>query len=344
MTRTNGPTALGDGDIIQAGQLESWVGCVGHLRAQLGAAGLLDVLPAYQIEILRDIENGFDEYALARMHRWWAYDWPELLAQEGSRKPRIFVWVGYTTQRNNFSVLWQPVSSERDRSWWQYRKNDFERPGNELLFVRSLKLAAQSYSALRNGLNDRSKYGIWYERTGQAIDAYLLVTVARMMSALKERLEYTFEVCMVSDIYMEWTSSIAATNRQPEQTLSWEIEDVEAWRQRQERQELKDYPSRTGCTSEALANAMQIAASKKRTGPAPKNGAPDDRIARELGKMGIKMSPPEVRRYRELLREYDPKSLPDWDRPPLQESPPSTRRFLTVRGASVGRKGRDEND
>lgn len=305
---------------------ERWVGCIAHLRAQLAAAGLsADKLHQYQQEILTDLEVGVNEEALARMHDWWMYDHDRLFnrgSSERPAKPRIIIGV-WVTGKGNLSVDWEPAQPDGDwsESWKGRRREPWSRPDNELLFVHSLSDAANAYTHSVRCL-DPSVYGPWYSRIGQGVDATLLIAVAAMVRALRQRLAHTFEVRMVQDIFMKWARTPGEGPSQVNDTLiDWKVENVEAHTRRLEIQELEDFASKTGCSIEALARAIEAAASKKPTGPAPKNGASDDRVAREVRKIGIRILPATVKRYRELLKKYNPVALPEWDRP-TREIPP----------------------
>lgn len=317
--------------IIPAASRESWIGCIAHLRVQLALTDISqDWLRPYQQTILRDIEGGPCEAALAGMQDWivdyrdaWIESWKE---RRWPVKPCIELTVEMTC-KGNLIVAWRPSRScDLDTSWIVARKIG-ERPSNELLYIRELGLALARYtSALRDLSDDQSRRreeARRYMLVMGGIDATLLLGAARLIEALIKRLRLLFEVNVLSNILLEWGAfSYGSLSKPSNRLIAWKIEDREEKDRRLELLELEGLPAKLGCSLQALLAAMETVWRKKRTGPAPANAGSDERVARQLRKAGnTSLTYSHVKRWRELLRKYYPEALPDWDRAPVLGPP-----------------------
>jgi len=115
--------------------------------------------------MLGDIEDGYDEEALAAMHDWWNYN-HEVICTRGNyvaggygrspASPRIDLTV-FLTRKDNLVVEWCPSGMEFGRltpkcDWARWRAetnrhvNWDSRPSNELLFIHEVGRAAPEFT------------------------------------------------------------------------------------------------------------------------------------------------------------------------------------------------------
>jgi len=155
-----------------------WVGCIGHLRAELAANKIcLKELRPYQSMILSELEDGPCEQALASMHDWSGYDLQLLLDRGGRRpaQPRIDLTVLMTT-KDNLAIEWAPSAhGDEDCDWkyWHASRPVAGRPTNELLFIRDLGHALTSYRvalAPCDGRDWQKDYYAGYRRLAGQVD------------------------------------------------------------------------------------------------------------------------------------------------------------------------------
>lgn len=312
------------------------VGCLTHLCAELArmdARGMGRELPPYQQSILRSLERGLDEEALAAMHDYWNYNHELIRERRGilrayrptPAKPRIDVSV-FLSSKGNLIVEWRPAGMEFgkltracDWSHWEVEKNrgvDYtSRPSNELMFVHGVSFATGPFPGIYDQ-RDR------VERL--MVDAILLQATAAMMEELKQRLDYSFEVRMITDVFAEWeeVENKDWPDGRADVLASWKIENVaernermkaeEAERTRlEELGELERFQELYGCTIEVFAEAMTEPDAKKATGRVPSPDTKAERVSRKLKKAGYsKMTLAAVERCRALLERHRPDLLP----------------------------------
>jgi hypothetical protein len=272
-----------------------------HLQTELTRLGhhpdwKLD--PA-QEELLSDLEDGLDEEALADMHDYWNYNHKALGARTknytgGPRpgRPRIDLII-FINQRRNLSVTWCPtgimlgqVTPECDWAHWRAVESRGvawgTRPSNELLFLHNVGEALHPV---------RDFYSDYRTPEMGMIDAILLIATAGLIGELKDRLKRTFDVRMISDVFLTWreveSKHWPSDPHSPHQVLeTWTIEDIEARTEKFERAELERLPEKCGLPVDVFVKVLAEADVKRPTGPAPSPHTKDDRIARILKKAG----------------------------------------------------------
>ncbi len=189
-----------------------WIGCVGHLRGELGRANIpIEELRPYQSTILSELEDGPHEQAMASMQEWSGYDLQLLLDRVRGvpAKPRIDVTLLITT-KDNLAVEWEPTnrgSEDCDWKYWRALRQVADRPTNELLFIRDLGHALISHRVATEpceGPEWQREHYRSYRRLAGQVDATLLIAAAGLVASLKSRLEESFEVRMKTDIFMAW--------------------------------------------------------------------------------------------------------------------------------------------
>lgn len=308
----------------------SWLSCLNHLYGELGRLTRgMETLEEYQQEILQGLEEGVDEQAAAFMHEWWDYDGEALHRRaEGGRpaKPRIDVTLGIG-QRGHLSVEWRPTGTHYDSAVpgcdWQrwHRHRAYSRPSSELLLIRRVGFAERRLRRDQEPLDDLLPAGRWrqemlanlqdlrreYRRIGRAIDAMLLQATAGLVGQLKTRLRHSFDVTMVTDIYMEWKEVEGGV---ADQLFSWEIDLVHSREHRAALAELEAFESTFGFPLQEFVEAVGAADRKQRTGPMPSPHTKNERITRRLKNAGRRISLGKVEHYRSLVEQYRPDLLP----------------------------------
>lgn len=283
----------------------NWVNCLLHLYAELGRIRITaDMLRPYQREIISGLAGGASEEAFAKMFdpKWCM---PSLGSQD---KPQIDVAVSLTS-KNNLSVIWE-LKKSRSASELGFYAPHWHRPINELLFVRGVTDAMSGLSMHRCETSKASVHDL--------IDQCLLIATAAAVRNLRERLEHIFDVCLVTDVFMTWTSDLNGKALvSGDELYDWEVGSVE---ERARSIELKEVEKlAVACPIADLVDALEWSIRRTKRGPAPT--ARDERISRFLRDGGFhQMTPPIVRRYRELLRKHYPEALPVWDRPDGSDS------------------------
>lgn len=296
-----------------------------HLHVEMARLGSkVSDLPPYQIEILRDLENGVDEEALSYMHDWWNYATETIAARRQYQiayeprpaPPRIEVFVRFT-DKGNLVVEWQPAGlrngipnpGECDWREWAMRPrrhiNYASRPSNELLFIHSLSFARHLFPGIYTGRHQNPD--------AVMIDAVLLCAATQMVKELKERLARNFEVRMVSDIYDTFEDvDNKDWGRHPTPVLAtWTIENVARRTKRIELEMLDKFEADYRCSIETFVRTLLEADVKRATGPAPSPHTKRERVSRLLRKAGYThITPSIVKRYCDLLERHRPDLLP----------------------------------
>jgi hypothetical protein len=299
--------------------------CLCFFSVALAKAGLKEnALHDYQQRLFSDLHEPLDEETLAGMLSYWEYDLSRLVdrgrrhAPQGApAKPRIDVLVEITS-KGNFKAEWFPhgasdngsLPAASDFTWFRrydHRGQAFDtRPSNELFFLRG------AYSALAH-----------LDAIGptRALNHVLLSACAQTLGRLKARLDYHFDVRMLTDIFVEWEEV-----DDPEGDLGWrdtiplikkwEIADPEERRREAEIEELECLEDRHGFSERALTTARDMVRGKARkSGPTPAEHTLPDRIAQELKRQGLSATKRSVERALYLLRCHRPGPEIDNDTP-----------------------------
>jgi hypothetical protein len=272
--------------------------------------------------LLRDLEGGFDEEALAAMHDYWNYN-HDAIAKRGQygrgaygiglARPRIDLTV-FITSKDNLVVEWRPTGMEYDRltpecDWlrWRAERNRgvaFDsRPSNELLFLHEVRPAMRRFP----GMYDFK----WDKPERIMIDAILLQATAAMVGELKDRLKCSFEVNMVTDIFTEWEEvECASWPRGKEEVLaSWKIENIEERKRRQQLADLERVQKEFPVSLEEFVTTL-VDAGVRRSGPPPTRDTKSEKATKALKKAGYSITLGQVQQYRALLEKYRPELFP----------------------------------
>jgi len=318
----------------------AWAGrmsCLTQIHSELGRLGRdSSSLASYQYSILAEMEGGFDEDSISRMFWWWHYDIPRLASHldgGGKPQPRIELSVDITT-KDNLTVTWEPSGILHGRpgptsDWKQWHRigGGFNRPSNELLFVRGVGHAASSFEAntkpftmddfppslLRPGTEAflrRSRRE--YQQRNQTIDAILLQGVAGLLKELQQRLKLSFTVRMVSDIFMEFQSKGDRTKAgtQFNRLVDWRIENVEQRKSRLGLLEIGSFKKTFGFPLDVFVKAVLAARFRKDGQPVQDTDRRDGRTTQALKDAGHKITLGQVSYFRSLLERYRPDLLP----------------------------------
>jgi hypothetical protein len=301
--------------------------CLTHLHNELLRLKLNERdLSEVQRSFLGDLEGGFDEEALAAMHDWWNYN-HEVICVRGNyvvggygrrpASPRIDITV-FLTSKDNLIVEWCPSGMKFDRltpecDWVRWRAernrrvNWDSRPSNELLFIHEVRHAAGEFTG-------RYMYDPKFDPPERfMIDSILLQTAAAMVEELQERLKLSFEVRMVTNIFMEWEEIEAKhwPGGKAKVLTSWTIENVDERNRKanlkSSLEEIERFPEQYGCPLDVFVKALIEPDAKKATGPAPVPHTKHDRVSRQLKKAGYtKITLGVVQHYHALLQKHRP--------------------------------------
>lgn len=250
--------------------------------------------------MLSDLMSGPSETAIAWMHDWMSYD--PRMSRRGNAKPCIEIVMGITS-KGNLSVEWRPkyhfdVPPEF-KSLWDDMNQPPRRTLRELIFIRGVCWAQYMLTDVHTGVS---------RPIGGVIAKILLIATAALIKDLRNRLECSFEVQLITGIFMTWSScEDNATGTVKADLLDWRIANVAE-------QELDELQKSSGCPIGAFAAAVDRSIRKKRTGPALTSS--NMSVLRELRSAGFKgLKLKGVEKYRTLLRKCHPELLPVWDRP-----------------------------
>lgn len=330
-----------------------WMDCLIHLHCEIARLGLkTSDLARYQSEVFQELEARPDESAISELFMWWRYDMEGLVRRARGHgppaKPRINLTM-FFTQKRNFAVEWRPTGTlfdapGHDCDWKQWHRAGGSfgtRPSNELVFIRALEHVSrafenshQSDAELRRRIDNWPEYlksADSFERLKQdrrqyiklrrTTDAILLQAAAALVAELKGRLEHSFEVTMINDIFAEWdeikdeTAPLGKSNR----LTKWTIENVAERTRRLETEELKDFPNKYGCPVDTFIQVLNDVDKRKGSGPPPSPHTKDERVTQALKKAGhSKITLSVARRYRQLLERHRPELF-------TSASPPSPK-------------------
>jgi len=300
--------------------------------------------------------------AYAKLVDWRALDLSVLhtrLERDRSTKPRIEL-SAHITKMNNLSVRWHPKGwRESTLDWHRTDHNHFNlithrkwveppdfqwfegdedptfdsRPSNELMYIRGV-------GNLRPEPID--SYGPYATFNRDVLDSILISAVRAAYETLIDQLEQNFDVNVLDAFEFvvrdenhgdDELSRRFLTHR----VVGWSLEDAAELKARQaqkareqqeqrDREEFAELPRLHNFTIASFVDALLIASSKKRTGPAPSN----ETINRNTGK-ALGVGAATVRRMRELLERYAPHDLPALLRPESAPTTNATARSNVVR-------------
>lgn len=303
--------------------------CIAFVARSLQRAGLReDDLAPYQISILRDLPEPLNERRLAAMFSYWDYDIPRLLERgrgwqrDIPAKPKIEVFLEITS-KGNFKAEWWPagytsnglrISADgSDFVRWipdLYRSSGFDRPDNELFFIRGVDMAVER---VRHSPNPASIH---------ALSHVFLAACARVVERLKERLDYHFDVQWITDLHVEWQKGERGAGDTPWRPgpptiVGWRIVNLAEEQERQEAQktaaeldELADMEARLGFPETALIVALETESARIRpSGPAPSPASLPRRLRAHLAKQGYAVTEAPIRRALELIDKHRPKPV-----------------------------------
>ncbi len=324
-----------------------WMQCIIHLHCELARLGLRENdLAPYQTKVFSELEDGLNEQALASLFDWWNYDAKRLFERGPNdgrpAKPKIELRM-FITSKGNFVVEWRPVGTVHDRpgpdcDWMRWHRVDAyfgERPGNELLFIRSLGDMERAFSsAYESDADLKRRIAEWpeflktrplptlikdlrqrrdeYDALRLTTDATLLQAAEGLVRLLKQRLEFCFDVQMINDVYTEWqevkdSSAPLGMNRI---LMKWSIENVAERTRQSELTELSNLAAETGCSAETLAQTLSEAVARTDVAPNTSIYSAENRVTRDLKRAGYEITPSVTRRYIELLKRHRPELFP----------------------------------
>ena len=310
--------------------------------------------------VLSDLMGWFSEHpseAYAKLVDWRRLDLRRLqarLEQDPSAKPRIEL-SAHITKMNNLSVRWYPKGwRNAEFDWHRTDRTSFNlithlkwaeppdfrwfegdedptfdsRPSNELLYLRGV-------GNLRP--EPRDKCGPYATFNDDVIDSILICAVRAAYQGLIDQLRYSFEVGVIDAFDFVLQDEVNGDSELPRsfpvrRVIAWSLEDaaeLEARRQqearaeqdRRDREELADLSDRYGFTIESFVNALELALSKKPTGPAPSGENLNRNAAKALRSAGFNVNAANIRRIRQLVERYTPDALPPELRPPPSDFP-----------------------
>jgi len=298
--------------------------CIAFVARSLQRAGLRENdLAPYQISMLRDLSEPLNERRLATMLSYWNYDIHRLLERgrgwqrDIPAKPRIEVFLEITS-KGNFKAEWWPAgytssglpigTEGSDFVRWipdLYRSSGFDRPDNELFFVRGVDMATTRVAHPEN------------PNSVHILSHVFLAACARLMERLKERLDYHFDVRWITDLRIEWDAGApgggdAPWRPGPPKIIRWEIVNVAEEHEREEAQkaadeiaELNDMQARLGFPETALTAAMEAESARIRpSGPEPSPASLPRRLRAQLAKQGYAVTEAPIRRALELIDRH----------------------------------------
>ena len=168
-----------------------------------------------------------------------------------------------------------------DCDWkvWHRFSGGFQRPSNELLFIRQVGVPARQLEVDGRPLMEdfpellrrpdtesflaRSREE--YRREARTVDGILLQAVASLVAELKTRLELNFRVAMTNDIFTEFEESGPETESvRRHRLVSWTIENIEERTRRSELEEIEQFATNTGFSREEFATVVIASRRNKR--------------------------------------------------------------------------------
>jgi hypothetical protein len=290
--------------------------CLKLIWREIGAAAGVDedsVLLPYQRTLLRDLEDGLDEQALAHLHEYWNYDFDQLM-KRGRKynpgvpaKPRIDLSIEMSSH-GNLKAEWYPTGYDQ---WGRTGESDFthfwrsehrsggwdSRPSNEIFFLHDA-----SYVVHRVDFPEGD------DRPVSRLNPVLLRCCTALWENLKARLDQHFEVRLLTDIFETFERVDDGSWMGRDVLVKWEIDDPERRQNEEELAEWRSIPERHGFSIEQFEDVWAESLKKKGTGPSPNEHTAPPKVAKALRSLGYEISKPEVERIRYLLDKHGPKS------------------------------------
>ena len=287
--------------------------CLALVWQAIGSSGSdeYDALLPYQRRMLSDLDEGIDEQAISHLHEWWRYDISGLMKRsryEGEpAKPRVDLDIELTS-KGNLKCEWRPTGidqwgrAQRNATpdwidWWrsENRSGGWDsRPSNELFFIHDVEYALETVRSPRNDV-----------RSITALNAVLLRCATALVETLKSRLEFNFEVTMVTDVFETWRAG--ADFKDPDQLLSWQVDDPERRQNDAELAELGSISKRLGFTEKQFEELWGAQLIKKRTGPTPTGSVEQvaPKVAKAFRLQGLSdITAHETKRVRYLIDKH----------------------------------------
>jgi hypothetical protein len=311
--------------------------CLTHVHYELGRLGRdPSSLAPYQQSILGELEGGFDEEAISQLFWGWRYDIPRLATQlDGGAKPQPRIELSVDiTRRDNLAATWMPggivdgrPGPNSDWKHWYRIEGGFSRPSNELLFVRDVGHALQTFDSNTKPFSMKDfpsslirpetesylrRERRAYQQKNLTIDATLLQGVAGLVKELQDRLKLSFTVRMVSDIFMEFQSKGDHTKAGTaiDRLVDWRIENVEERNRRLGLLEIGAFKKTMGFPLDVFVKEALAARRRKDGTPVQDADRRDGRATKALKDAGHKITLGQVSHFRSLLEQYRADLLP----------------------------------
>lgn len=280
---------------------------INHLIKELGRLGL-DIYDlgtrADSDSVLGDLIDWISD----RGNEAYLYDWqklnlPLLLERATEReytriKPRIQIYA-HVTARDNLSVLWYPTgwqeswNAERRRQlcdflFFEDEGRQFERPRNELMFIHGVGNLRPKQGT--------ENYGPYTRYNKPVVDGILICAVRAAYELLISHLEQNFEVTVRTVFEFEENSR---------QVIGWSLEDPEVLQHRKDQQELDVIETTFGFTVELFDEQTRLASLPRQgSEEEPSFYSVNQKLAKNLTKIGKKITPSQVERLRNLINRY----------------------------------------
>lgn len=255
-----------------------------HFSRQLGRMGMgrFDLPLPYQQDIYLSLYRFLDGpflyghhaelrdfryWDLKRLFKPWGNETVEELVLSGSphsgnfRKPAIYV-APYITQKGNLSVIWQPRETPHgsgDFRFWRPYTEAYQRPPNELMFIRSVQY-------LNISISDRLTWR--HPENVRIIDELLVCLMRASFNALVQGLRVFCDVELVSDFEFDLEDtekdrsgiSFASGSR----VIDWRIYNIEDRKRRAEQEWFEGFEKSYGLTVNAFVEGWVAEASVPR--------------------------------------------------------------------------------
>jgi hypothetical protein len=228
------------------------------------------------------------------------------------RKPQIEIIPAITAKRN-LSVLWYPKGREvlsTETDWCHFREHSYgwDRPPNELMFVRNI-------SDLDPGTERQSD---WDDRVNwPVLDEIFIGLIRTAFIQLKEVLSSVCDVTLIADF--EFDCQVESNEWDTRHRITgWRIYNIEKRRREENEQWLASFDKKYGLSP---TDFIAVCIEAKRV---PRRAAHNfaRHLVNDLNKRGIKMTPNTATGAYDRLREFH------WLWPE-QESLPSEQSHLT---------------
>lgn len=308
--------------------------------------------PPNRQTVLSDIIDWLDDHPgenYANLLDWKSFDFEQLASRferQRDAKPRIEISAAIT-KMENLSVRWHPMGWHAAPPNWSGIRDDYNmigqklwsaapdfrwfrgdqeigfntRPTNELMYIRGVG----------NLKPEPREYGPYATFNRDVVDGILIGAVRAAYENLIEQLRHSFEVEVLDAFDFEVREFDRGhdefSNRFPvRRVVDWSLENASVLNERRNREaavvreaearaDLAQFDERHGCTLALLADALAIAARPGKGGAVPSTEQINRAAAKDLRTRGATLNAGDVRRFRLLLEEFQPKSLPAELRP-----------------------------